>query len=84
MGVVLFLIVTSLTYGVVAPLNKTTNDTMETITSTMTNTTNTTNITVVVSPITNFYHIITAITTGGVIAMLAVFFLRPPKKRGTR
>lgn len=51
---------------------------------TMTNPQNTTSTNVVISPLTNFYHIIIAITTGGVIAIVAVFYLRPPEKRGTR
>jgi hypothetical protein len=53
-GIAIFLIVTSLTYGIVTPVNQTTNNSLVTLTSQITNTTNTTNTTLVNSPLTNF------------------------------
>ena len=50
-GIAIFLIVTSLTYGIVTPENQTTNNSLVTLTSQITNTTNTT---LVNSPQTNF------------------------------
>jgi hypothetical protein len=80
-GVVIFLAVTTLTYGVVTPVNKTTNASLDAVTSkitnmstnTSTNTTNTTDDTT--SPLTKDYHILTAIAVGLVIAIVAVFFI---------
>lgn len=73
-GVALFLIITLQTYAIVTPVNDTTNtsqDNLTSITSTTATTTGDNNI------IANIYRAITAIATGGVIAPLAVFFLRP-------
>jgi hypothetical protein len=53
-GIAIFLIVTSLTYGIVTPLNQTTNNSLVAMTNKITNTTNTTNTTIVNSPQTNF------------------------------
>jgi len=84
-GVVIFLAVTTLTYGVVTPVNKTTNSSLDAVTSkitnmstntstnTLTNTTNTTDDTT--SRLTKDYHILTAIAVGLVIAIVAVFFI---------
>jgi hypothetical protein len=81
-GVVIFLAVTTLTYGVVTPVNKTTNASLDAVTSKITNmstntsintSTNTTDDTT--SRLTKDYHILTAIAVGLVIAIVAVFFI---------
>ena len=81
-GIAIFLIVTSLTYGIVAPVNKTTtNSSLIAITNEITNTTNnTTNTIDDTSRLTKNYHIMIAITAGVVIAIVAVFFLGYFKK----
>lgn len=76
-GIAVFLIVTLLTYGIVAPVKQTTNNSLVTITNEITNTTtnNTTNMTDDTSQLTKNYHIMIAITAGVVMAMVAIFFL---------
>lgn len=77
-GIAAFLIVTSLTYGIVTPFNETTtNNSLITITNDITNTTqnNTTNTTHDAGRLTNNYRIMIAITAGIVIAILAIFYL---------
>ena len=54
-GIAIFIIVTSLTYGIVTPVNNTiSNNSLVAVTNQITNTTNTTNTTLVNSPQTNF------------------------------
>jgi len=76
-GIAIFLIVTSLTYGIVTPVNQTTtNNSLVTLTNEITNTTNnTTNTIDDTSRLTKNYHIMIAITAGVVIAIVAIFFL---------
>jgi hypothetical protein len=88
-GLAIFLIVTSQTYYVIVPLNKTSNTSLEAvatkITDTTTDTTNTTTNTTIntttnaivdINLIKNNYRIITSIIAGGVIAIVALYFLR--------
>lgn len=84
-GIAVFLIVTTLTYGIVTPVSKTTDTSMEAVTNKITNTTinttanttanTTTNPIDDTSQIAKNYHVLTAITIGGVIAIVIVFFL---------
>jgi hypothetical protein len=74
-GIAIFLIVTSLTYGIVSPVDNITNTLQEKSTSGITSTT--ANTIGDNSIITNTYRTTTAIATGGVIAVLAIHFLRP-------
>jgi hypothetical protein len=90
-GIAIFIIVTSLTYGVVTPVNNTisnnslvavtnhitntTNITNATNTTSTTSTTSTTNTTDDTSRLANNYHIITAIAVGGVMAIVIVFLI---------
>jgi hypothetical protein len=82
-GIAIFLIVTSQTYFFVSPVNNTTGTALDKSTSEITSaTTNTTANTTANtigdnSIITSFYRVLTAIATGGVIAALAIYFLRP-------
>jgi hypothetical protein len=78
-GIAIFLIVTSQTYFFVSPINNTTSTALDKSTNEITSaTTNTTANTVGDnSIITSIYRILTAIATGGVIAALAIYFLRP-------
>jgi hypothetical protein len=70
-------VVTLLTYGIVTPVNQTTNNSLVVMTNQITNTTtnNTTNATDDTSRLTKNYHIMIAITAGVVIAILAIFLL---------
>ncbi len=71
-GVMIFLITTTLTYCIVVPTRET-NTTADILTNKMTNiSTNTTSNN---NPLTNFYHITTSITVGGVIGIVTVFLL---------
>jgi len=63
-GIAIFLIVTTLTYGIVTPVKEITNATN-----------NTTNAIDNNSRLTNDYHIMIAITAGIVIAIVAIFLL---------
>lgn len=84
-GIAIFIIVTSLTYGIVTPVNNTiSNNSLVAVTNHITNTTNTTNetnetntinTTDDTSRLANNYHIMTAIAVGGVIAIVIVFLL---------
>jgi hypothetical protein len=78
-GIAIFIIVTSLTYGIVTPVNNTlSNNSLVAVTNHITdttNTTNTTNTTDDTSRIANNYHIMTAIAVGGVIAIVIVFLI---------
>jgi hypothetical protein len=84
-GIAIFIIVTSLTYGIVTPVNNTiSNNSLVAVTNQITNTTNTTNATNETNTINttddtsrlaNNYHIMTAIAVGGVIAIVIVFLL---------
>ena len=76
-GIAIFLIVTSLTYGIVTPVNQTTtNNSLVTLTNEITNTTNnTTNTIDDTSRLTKNYHLMIAITAGVVITIVAIFFL---------
>jgi hypothetical protein len=84
-GIAIFIIVTSLTYGVVTPVNNTiSNNSLVAVTNHITNTTNitnatnatsTTNTTDDTSRLANNYHIITAIAVGGVMAIVIVFLI---------
>jgi len=92
-GIAIFLIITSLTYGIMTPVNEKTNTLLEAVTTKITNitanttanittnatintTTNTTTNTIDdTSRLTNNYRIMTAITVGGVIAIVIIFFL---------
>lgn len=84
-GIAIFIIVTSLTYGIVTPVNNTiSNNSLVAVTNHITNTTNTTNetnetntinTTDDTSRLANNYHIMTAITVGGVIAIVIVFLI---------
>jgi len=82
-GIAIFLIVTSQTYFFVSPVNNTTGTALDRstseITSTTTNTTTNTTANTIGdnSIITSIYRILTATATGGVIAALAIYFLRP-------
>lgn len=74
-GIVIFLIVTSQTYVIVSPVNNITNTSQDNSTNGMTSTT--ANTIGDNSIIINIYRTTTAIATGGVIAVLAIHFLRP-------
>jgi hypothetical protein len=76
-GIAIFLIVTSLTYGIVTPVKQTTTNTsLVAVTNEITNTTNnTTNSVDDNSQLTDNYHIIIAITAGVVIALVTVFLI---------
>jgi hypothetical protein len=76
-GVAVFLIVTSLTYGIVTPTSQTTNTSLVTVTNEITNiaANNTTNPVDNDSQLTKDYRIVIAITAGVVIAIVAVFLL---------
>jgi hypothetical protein len=67
-GIMIFLIITVITYHIMIPLTQATNSTMNVIT-------NTTNTTSDISPLANTYRIITSITAGGVIGIVTVSFL---------
>lgn len=77
LGIAIFLIVTTLTYGIVTPVKQTTTNTsLIAVTNDITNTTNnTTNAIDNNSRLTNDYHIMIAITAGVVIAIVAVFIV---------
>lgn len=75
----IFLIVTSLTYGIVTPVNQTTsNSSLVAVTNEITNNTSNdiSNTTATTIPITNDYRIMIAITAGVVIAIVAIFLLK--------
>jgi hypothetical protein len=84
-GIAIFLIVTTLTYGIVTPVSDIKDTSLETVTNKITNTTanttantttnTTTNLVDDTSRIANNYHILTAIAVGVVIAIVIVFFL---------
>jgi hypothetical protein len=84
-GIAIFIIVTSLTYGIVTPVNNTiSNNSLVAVTNHITDTTNTTNATNATnttnttddsSRLANNYHIMTAIAVGGVIAIVIVFLI---------
>jgi hypothetical protein len=84
-GIAIFLIVTSQTYYVMVPLNKTSNTSLEAVATKITNATNittnttidsSTNTSVDINLIKNNYRIITSIIAGGVIAIVALYFLK--------
>jgi ABC-type uncharacterized transport system permease subunit len=72
-GVAIFIIVTALTYYIMSPLIQSANATANITTNAMTNIT--TNTTSDISPLTNFYRIITSITAGCIIGTITIFFL---------
>lgn len=83
-GIAIFLIVTSLTYGIVTPVSDTKNISLEAVTNKIINTTaNTTANTTTIddtSQLTKDYRTMIAITAGLVIAIVSVFFLGYFKK----
>lgn len=76
-GVAIFLIVTTVTYGIVTPVKQsTTNSSLITVTNEITNATNdTSNTTAATTRLTKDYQIMTAIVSGIVIAIVGVFIL---------
>jgi hypothetical protein len=79
-GIAIFLIATTLTYGIVTPVQKNATS-LESVTDKITNTTGNTTTNVTETPIDgtsrliNNYHILIAIVAGLVIAIVIVFLL---------
>jgi hypothetical protein len=71
-GVMIFLIITFLTYYIMIPLSPETNSTGNSTTNTTTNTTSTTSE---INPLTSIYRVLVSITSGGVIGIVTVSLL---------
>lgn len=78
LSIAIFFIVTTLTYGIVTPVKSTTDVSFQTVPGASANTT--TNTTASMSDNTSqlgsIYQLLTAVTTGGIVAVIVVFFLK--------